>query len=147
MPMKIRILWTGKTKAQYLNEGIERYLKLLGPMAQVSIIEVREHKGRSRDGCLAEEGRSILKQTQKYVLLDRTGREFTSPAFARFLQKRGGADFLIGGPYGVSGEIRDKAEDSIALSRMTFTHDMTRLIFLEQLYRAMTIIHGRGYHH
>lgn len=147
LQMKIRILWIGKTKERYLNEGIERYLKLLGPMAQVSIIEVKEQKGRSMEDCLAEEGKRILKQTRTYTLLDQSGREFTSPGFARFLQEKGGADFLIGGPYGVSDEIRERAEDTIALSRMTFTHEMIRVIFLEQLFRAMTIIQGRGYHH
>jgi 23S rRNA (pseudouridine1915-N3)-methyltransferase len=145
--MKIRILWIGRTKERYLNEGIDRYLKLLSPMAQVSIIEIKEQKGKGRDDSLSEEGRKILKQTQTYALLDRTGRELTSPGLARFLQERVSVDFLIGGPYGVSDEIRDRAEDTIALSRMTFTHEMIRVFFLEQLFRAMTIIHGREYHH
>ncbi len=149
--MKIRILWIGKTKEGYLSEAIDRYLKLLSPLARVSIIEVKEHKGKSREDSLFEEGRKILKQTQKYTLLDQSGREFTSSGFARFLQEKGGgsdfADFLIGGPFGVSEEIRDRAEGTIALSRMTFTHEMIRVFFLEQIFRAMTIIHGREYHH
>src|SRR5271169_2066431 len=149
--MKIRILWIGKTKERYLNEGIERYLKMLSPMAQVSIIEIKEQKGKNREDSLSEEKKKILKQTQSYTLLDPAGREFTSPGFARFLQERDSVtdflDFVIGGPYGVSDEIRDKAGKVISLSRMTFTHEMIRVFFLEQLFRSMTIINGREYHH
>jgi 23S rRNA (pseudouridine1915-N3)-methyltransferase len=145
--MRVRIIWPGKTKERYLNEGIERYLKLMRPMADVSIIELKAHRGKSREDSLSEEGKKILKQTQSYILLDRTGKEFTSPGLAFFLKGRGSSDFVIGGPYGVSDEIRDKAEVIMSLSRMTFTHDMVRVFFLEQLYRAMTIIHGREYHH
>ncbi|MGO9013407.1 MAG: 23S rRNA (pseudouridine(1915)-N(3))-methyltransferase RlmH [Dissulfurispiraceae bacterium] len=145
--MKIRIIWVGRTKEPYLNEGIERYLKLLSPMAQVAIVEIKEHKGKNAADSLSEEGEKILRQTQSYTLLDQTGREFTSPGFARLLQERGGGDFLIGGPYGVSDEIKDKAKETIALSRMTFTHEMVRVFFFEQLFRAMTIIHNKEYHH
>ncbi len=120
---------------------------MLGTMARVSIIEIKEQKGKSREDSLSEEKRRILKQTRSYTLLDLAGKEFTSPGFARFLQKRDSIDFLIGGPYGVSDEIRDKAEQVISLSRMTFTHEMVRVFFLEQLFRAMTIINGKEYHH
>jgi len=116
-------------------------------MAQVAIIEIKEKKSKSTTASLSEEGDKILRQTQSYTLLDQTGKEFTSPGFAGFLQERGGGDFLIGGPYGVSDEIRDKAKDTIALSRMTFTHEMVRVFFFEQLFRALTIIHGKEYHH
>lgn len=116
-------------------------------MAQVAIIEIKEHKGKNTTDSLAKEGAKILRQTQSYTLLDQTGREFTSPGFARFLQERGGGDFLIGGPYGVSDDIRDRAKETIALSRMTFTHEMARVFFFEQLFRAMTIIHNKEYHH
>lgn len=87
-----------------------------------------------------------MKQTRSFTLLDRTGKEFTSPGLALFLQEKTGRDFVIGGAYGVSREIRDKAESVMSLSRMTFTHDMVRVFFLEQIFRAMTIIHGREYH-
>lgn len=145
--MKIRILWTGKTKENYLQEGIERYLKLLRPMSHVSIIEIKEHKGKTREDSLLEEGAKILKQTRSFTLLDQAGKEFTSPGLACFLQEKNEHDFVMGGPYGVSGGIRDKAESVMSLSRMTFTHEMVRVFFLEQLFRAMTIIHGREYHH
>jgi 23S rRNA (pseudouridine1915-N3)-methyltransferase len=116
-------------------------------MAQVAIIEIKEHKSKNTTQSLSKEGEKILRQTQSYTLLDQTGREFTSPGFALFLQERGGGDFLIGGPYGVSDEIRGKANETVALSRMTFTHEMVRVFFFEQLFRAMTIIHNKEYHH
>jgi 23S rRNA (pseudouridine1915-N3)-methyltransferase len=116
-------------------------------MADVSIVEIKTHRGKSMEDSLLEEGKKILKQTRSYVLLDRTGKEFTSPGLAFFLQERGNSDFVIGGPYGVSDEIRDKADVVMSLSRMTFTHDMVRVFFLEQLFRAMTIIQGKEYHH
>lgn len=145
--MKIRIIWTGKTKERYLSEGIGYYLRLLGTAAQVSVIEIKEEKGKEREKLLAAEGKRILKQTQSYVLLDEKGRELTSRDFAAFLGNRSTVDFVVGGPYGVSDEVREKAGSVIALSRMTFTHEMARLFLLEQLYRATTIMKGKGYHH
>ena len=145
--MKIRIFWVGRTKERYLQEGIDRYLKLLGPLSRVSIAEIKEEKGKAREKALQEEGRRILKQAQAYVLLDERGRELSSEELAGFLRERGSLDFVIGGPYGVSDEVRTHAGDTISLSRMTFTHEMVRVLFLEQLYRAMTIIKGKEYHH
>ena len=145
--MKIRIIWTGKTKERYINEGINHYLKLLGPAARVSIIEVKEEKGREKEKMLAAEGKRILKQAQSYILLDERGKEFTSREFAAFLENKSAVDFVMGGPYGVSDEVREKAAGVIALSRMTFTHELARVFFLEQLYRATTIIKGKEYHH
>ena len=116
-------------------------------MAQVAVIEIKEQKSKGAKDSLSEEGGKILRQTQSYTLLDQTGKEFTSSGFAGFLQDRGGGDFVIGGPYGVSDEVRDKARETIALSRMTFTHEMVRLFFFEQLFRAMTIMHNKEYHH
>ena len=106
-------------------------------MAQVAIVEIKERKGKNVEDYLS----------RPYVLLDRSGKEFTSIGFARFLQERESVDFVIGGPYGVSDDVRNKAESIMSLSRMTFTHDMVRVFFLEQIFRAMTIIHGKEYHH
>ncbi|MBZ0155921.1 MAG: 23S rRNA (pseudouridine(1915)-N(3))-methyltransferase RlmH [Alphaproteobacteria bacterium] len=145
--MRFRILWVGRTKERYLKEGIDRYLMLLGYMSPVSVTEIKEEKGKSREASLLTEGRRILKQTQSYILLDERGKEFTSPEFARFLEERGTVDFVLGGAYGVSGEVRERAEAVVALSKMTLTHEMARVILLEQLYRAMTILKGREYHH
>ncbi|MCC6345634.1 MAG: 23S rRNA (pseudouridine(1915)-N(3))-methyltransferase RlmH [Nitrospirales bacterium] len=145
--MLFRIFWVGRTKDGYLKEGIDRYRTLLGYLASVSVIEIKEEKGKDREASSSAEGRRILKQAQSYVLLDERGKELTSREFARFLEERGKVDFVIGGAYGVSGEVRERADAVIALSRMTFTHEMVRVIFLEQLYRAMTILKGREYHH
>ncbi len=144
---KIKIVWVGKTKERYLTEGIDKYLKFLMPMAQVAIVEIKEVKGRQKEDALAEEAKKIMKQTRDYYLLDERGREFSSVEFAQFLKDKDSIDFLIGGPFGVSAEMKEMAKDSIALSKMTLTHEMARLLFLEQLYRACTILKGKEYHH
>lgn len=147
MRMKIKILWIGRTKERCLAEGINRYLKILNPLARISVIEIKEGKGSDIKKSLSEEGRKILKQTGSYVLLDEKGKEFTSEEFAGFLKDRENIDFVLGGAYGVSNEVRENAGYIIALSRMTFTHEMARLFFIEQLYRAVTILKGMRYHH
>ncbi len=144
---KIKIVWIGKTKERYLAEGISHYLKLLSPMARLSVVEIREEKGRQKEAAMAGEAQKVLKQTQDYFLLDERGEELTSVELARFLKDRDSADFVIGGPFGVSPELKEKAKGSIALSKMTLTHEMARLLFLEQLYRAYTILKGKEYHH
>jgi 23S rRNA (pseudouridine1915-N3)-methyltransferase len=144
---KIKIVWVGKTKERYLTEGIKRYLKFLMPMAQVSIVEIKEAKGRQKEDAPAEEARKIMKQTQDYYLLDERGREFSSVEFAQFLKDKDSIDFVIGGPFGVTAEMKEMAKGTIALSKMTLTHEMARLLFLEQLYRACTILKGKEYHH
>jgi 23S rRNA (pseudouridine1915-N3)-methyltransferase len=88
-----------------------------------------------------------MRQSASYILLDERGRELSSPEFASVLEGRPEADFVLGGPYGVSEEVRARAADTIALSRMTLPHEMARLLLVEQLYRAMTILRGGGYHH
>ncbi len=146
--MKIRLLWVGKTKERFIHEGIQKYLKLLQPYADMSVTEIREEKTRDVGRMIDREGERIREIKMPYILLDEKGERFDSVAFSDFLEKQGAsATFLLGGAYGVSDEVKARATKSIALSRMTFTHEMTRLIFLEQLYRAFTIMHKRGYHH
>lgn len=144
---KIKIIWVGKTKERYLSEGINHCLKLLTPMSQVSLVEIKEEKGRQKEAALAIEAKKIMKQTGGYYLLDEKGREVTSVEFAHFLKGKDAVDFVIGGPFGVAVEVKEKAIGSISLSRMTLTHEMARLLFLEQLYRAFTILKGKEYHH
>ncbi len=144
---KLRIIWIGKTKERYLAEGIDHYLKLLMPMARVSVVEIREEKGRQKEVAMAAEARKVLKQTADYFVLDEKGKELTSVELARFLANRESIDFVIGGPFGLAAEIKEKARGSIALSKMTLTHEMARLLFFEQLYRAFTILMGKEYHH
>jgi 23S rRNA (pseudouridine1915-N3)-methyltransferase len=144
---KIKIVWVGKTKERYLAEGINKYLKFLMPMTQISIVEVKEEKGRQNKDALDEEARKIMRQTRDYYILDERGREFSSVGFAQFLKDKDSIDFVIGGSFGVSAEVKETAKGSIALSKMTLTHEMARLLFLEQLYRAYTILKGKEYHH
>jgi 23S rRNA (pseudouridine1915-N3)-methyltransferase len=141
--MKIRILWVGRTKEPYVREGVDRYLRRLRPFADVAVVEIKERKGRG----LEEEGERIMRQSASYILLDERGRELSSTEFASVLEDRPEVDFVLGGPYGVSEEVRARAADTIALSRMTLPHEMARLLLVEQLYRAMTILRGGGYHH
>jgi len=115
-------------------------------MAQVSLVEIKEEKGRQKQAALAIEARKIMKQTGDYYLLDEKGRELTSVEFAYFLKGQHAVDFVIGGPFGVAVEVKEKAKGSISLSRMTLTHEMARLVLLEQLYRAFTILKGKEYH-
>ncbi len=146
--MKINLIWVGKTKERFIHEGQQKYLRLLKAYADVTITEIREEKGKDIGRMLAKEGERIQGLKTPYLLLDEKGETLDSVDFARFIEKLGSsATFLLGGAYGVSEEVKAKAAKKIRLSAMTFTHEMSRLIFLEQLYRAFTILKKRGYHH
>ena len=147
---RIRLLWVGKTREAYLKKGVDDYLERLAPYADVEVVEIKEEKGASGgispEGLLRE-GRRIIGRSGGYVLLDERGRKMTSSELADFLRQRPSVDFVLGGAYGVSDEVRANARDTISLSSMTLTHEMARLLFTEQLYRACTIISGMRYHH
>ena len=146
--MKIRLIWPGKTKEQFITEGLNKYLKLLRPYAEISVLELREEKGNDISKMLKKEGERILKLQVPYTLLDEKGDLMTSGEFAGYIAEHiPPVNFVLGGAYGVSDEVKKTAQKKLSLSRMTFTHEMSRLFFLEQLYRAFTIIHKRGYHH
>jgi len=146
--MKIKVIWPGKTKEQFINEGLNKYLKLLQPYAEISLIELREEKGSDILKMLKKEGERILKLQVPYTLLDEKGDAMTSGEFAQYLgEPVPSVNFVLGGAYGVSEEVKKAARKKLSLSKMTFTHEMARLFFLEQLYRAFTILHKRGYHH
>jgi 23S rRNA (pseudouridine1915-N3)-methyltransferase len=156
--MKITLLTIGKTEDKYLIEGIEIYLKRLKHYIQFRILEIPELKNTkslSRDQQKLKEAELIFKQIQStdhVILLDENGAEFTSKKFSVYLNKKmvGGQQhlvFIIGGPYGFSEEVYARGNDKISLSQMTFSHQMIRLFFTEQLYRAYTILKGEPYHH
>jgi 23S rRNA (pseudouridine1915-N3)-methyltransferase len=146
--MKIHLIWVGKTKEQFAIEGIGKYLKLLKPYVDLTIKEIREEKVNDIERMREREGGRILKLRTPYMLLDEKGKMLTSAQFTEFVFSRGREiNFVVGGAYGVSEEVRQGALDTIALSRMTFTHDMARVILLEQIYRSFTILNKRGYHH
>jgi len=138
----------GKTKEPFIHEGLQKYLKLLQPYADVVVTEIREEKVKDINRMLGKESERIQNLRTPYTLLDEKGETLDSVEFARFIEKQGSsATFLLGGAYGVSEDVKAKAKKKIRLSSMTFTHEMARLIFLEQLYRAFTILQKRGYHH
>ena len=155
--MKTTLILVGKTNGKLFNEGIDDYAKRIGhytPFAVKVLPELKSTKSLSESQQKDKEGKMILKSISPsdfVVLLDEHGTEYRSMEFAKWIEKRrnGGRDlvFVIGGPYGFSPDVYNRADTLISLSRMTFSHQMVRLIFVEQLYRACTIIKGEPYHH
>ncbi len=115
----------------------------------MSTVEVKEERGAASGTAAAierEADRVLKKLPGRFVLLDAGGKALDSPGLAEYLRDRGRVDLVIGGPYGVSQRLKDAAAERISLSPMTFTHQMARVVLLEQLYRALTIINRRSYH-
>ena len=156
--MKITLLTIGKTEDKYLTEGIGIYLKRLKhyiPFKITEIPDLKNTKGLSREQQKSKESELIFKNinsTDHVILLDENGKELTSIEFSGLLNKKmvGGLQhlvFIVGGPYGFDQDLYDRCNDKISLSKMTFSHQMIRLFFAEQLYRAFTILKGEPYHH
>ena len=156
--MKILLLAIGKTDEDYLVTGIKKYVGRLGHYVSFEMKEIpdpRNRKTLSEEQQKTAESFLLLSQLQPsdhVVLLDENGKQCTSVAFAENLEKQMASGvkrlvFIIGGPYGFSQEVYDKANAKISLSEMTFSHQMVRLVFTEQLYRAFTILKGESYHH
>ncbi|MDP3432019.1 MAG: 23S rRNA (pseudouridine(1915)-N(3))-methyltransferase RlmH [Bacteroidota bacterium] len=156
--MKISLLVIGKTDEAYLQKGLEIFLKRIPhyvPFEMKVIQDIKNAKNMSEEQQKDKEGELILQQilsSDELILLDENGLEASSVDFARFLEKKmlSGIKrlvFVIGGPYGFSGNVYSRAIGKISLSKMTFSHQMVRLIFAEQLYRAFTILKGEPYHH
>lgn len=156
--MKITLLVVGKTEDKYLIEGIEKYtnrLKHYIGFNMVVIPELKNTKNLTEAQQKNKEAELILKQfnnSDSVILLDEKGKNYTSVLFANYLNKQliGSVQhlvFIIGGPYGFDEQIYKRANGSISLSEMTFSHQMVRLFFVEQLYRAFTILKGEPYHH
>ena len=156
--MKILLLVIGKTDEDYLITGIKKYVGRIGHYASFEMKEIpdiRNRKSLSEDQQKKAESFLLLSQLQpgdQVVLLDEKGKTYSSVGFSAQLEKlmASGAKrlvFVIGGPYGFAQEIYDKANDLLSLSPMTFSHQMVRLVFVEQLYRAFTILKGERYHH
>ena len=156
--MKITLLIVGKTEDAYLKEGIDKYLKRLKHYTKIDIIEITELKNtKALTGVQqkAKEAELILKKiiaTDHVILLDEKGLELSSQQFAAYIDKKAIGSvanlvFIVGGSYGFDPSVYQRANDKLSLSRMTFSHQMVRLFFVEQLYRAFTIIKGEPYHH
>mgnify|MGYP003289507304 FL=1 len=156
--MKITLLTVGKTDKDWVRQGMDIYasrMKHYFPFFIVEIPELKNVSSLSEEQIKTKEGELILKNVKPaddVILLDERGREHSSMEFAKVLQDKisyNGKDmvFVIGGAYGFSEAVRQRAASKISLSRMTFSHQMVRAIFVEQLYRAFTIMKGEPYHH
>ena len=158
--MKIKIYAIGKIKEQYLKDGIKEYVERIRFYSQIEIIEVSDEPivNNPSDGDIKKaidiEGKRVLKllkDSEYLISLDLGQKELKSEQFADFLEKKfvlGGSNisFVIGGSYGLSDELKKRANDTLSLSQMTFLHQMTRLILLEQIYRAFKINRNETYH-
>ncbi len=156
--MRITLLCIGKTDDKFIQEGIDKFVNRLKHYITFSIIvipDVKNVKNLSQSQQMDKEADLFFKQigNQDFVvLLDERGKEFRSVEFSDFLSKKmvtGTTNmvFLIGGPYGFSSKIRERANSLISLSKMTFSHQMIRMFFVEQMYRAFSIMKGEPYHH
>ena len=156
--MKITLLTVGKTDKDWVRQGLDIYVSRLKHYIPFSIVEIPELKNvsaLSKDQIKSKEGELILKNirpTDDVILLDEKGKQYTSVELAKIIQDKisyAGKDiiFIIGGAYGFSDAVYQRANSKLSLSKMTFSHQMVRAIFAEQLYRAFTIIKGEPYHH
>jgi 23S rRNA (pseudouridine1915-N3)-methyltransferase len=156
--MQIRLILVGKTDDAYIRTGMDEYESRIRRYAKTTVHEIPALKNSvhlSRDEWKAKEAekiRTFLMPSDFLVLLDERGKEMTSVEFSGFLsQKFSGSfktiTFVAGGPYGFDESLKKQASQLLSLSRMTFSHQMVRLFFLEQLYRAFTILRNESYHH
>ena len=157
--MKITLAVIGKTEVGFVRQGIDEYVKRLQHYISFNIQYIGDAKGTrnmSESQQKSAEGRLLLSAaldaSDHVVLLDEHGTERTSIDYSQWLQRRMASGskrlvFVVGGPYGFSPEVYDRANEKISLSKMTFPHELVRLIFVEQLYRAFTILRHEPYHH
>ena len=158
--MKIKIYAIGHLKESYLKQGINEYLERLKPYTQIEIVEVDDEPVNNNpsqkdiEQVKTKEGQKVLKQLKnnEYLIgLDLVKKQLTSEEFAKYIDEKfviGGANisFVIGGSYGLSDELKNRCNDRLSLSNMTFLHQMTRIILLEQIYRAFKINRNEVYH-
>ena len=159
--LKINIICVGTIKEQFLKDAISEYKKRLSKYASINIEEVKEARIESFDNellikkTLDEEGEKVLKKINKddyLILVDLHGKEITSTEFAEVmsnLKNKGCSmiDFVIGGTLGLSDQLRNRSNYKLCLSKMTFPHQLTRVILLEQIYRTFKINNNESYHH
>jgi 23S rRNA (pseudouridine1915-N3)-methyltransferase len=153
--MKLRVLWVGKTQEEWVRRGIDEYAGRIRRYLPLEIGEVREEKGAEAGAGREAEGARLLKavpKTSRLIILDERGEELTSPQLSAFIGRErdmgtGELVFAVGGAYGFSESFRSRAAKTLALSRMTFTHQMVRVFLLEQIYRGFTILNNEPYHH
>ena len=156
--MKISLLQVGGTVDSYLKKGVDEYIKRLKHYTSFDIVEIKDLKNASKmslDELKTREGKEILSKLSTsdfVVILDERGKQCSSEEFAHFIQSKMNQSckrvvFVIGGAFGFSEEVYQRANQKLGLSKMTFSHRMIRLLFVEQLYRAHTILRNEPYHH
>lgn len=154
----IRLICIGKTHAAYVREGMDEFIKRISHYAKFELVcipDIKNTRNMDADMRKKEEGKLFLRYMESNtfnILLDEAGKKMNSVQFARQLESwmgnsYKGIHFYIGGPYGFSAEINEKAQSRLSLSEMTFNHELVRLVFTEQLYRAFSIINKEPYHH
>ena len=153
--MKIHIIQIGKTKDKNIAELVTEYIKRTSPFAKIEFITLNEEKltsSKTKDKIKELEAEKIIKNiTGDFIVaLDETGNQFSSIGFSEIIKKQKDKgqkiNFIIGGAFGLSNIVKEKANLTLSLSKMTFTHEMARLFLVEQVYRAFSIIAGKGYH-
>ena len=155
--MRITLLQTGKTRDRFIIEGVEEFRKRVvryAPFVIETVPDLRNSRNMTMKEVQEKEGALILKRIKAgdyLILLDERGKEFHSIGFAKHLNKLEGrvnhVFFVIGGPYGFSEAVYSRANEKFSLSKLTFSHQLIRLLFMEQIYRSFTILKGEPYHH
>lgn len=155
--MRITLLQTGKTRDSFIKEGVEVYRKRMvhyAPFVIETVPDLKSSRNMTMKEVQAKEGAMILKRVKPgdyLILLDERGKEYHSIGFAKHLNSLEGRVnhliFVIGGPYGFSEEVYRRANEKFSLSKLTFSHQLIRLLFMEQIYRSFTILKGEPYHH
>ena len=157
--MEVKFVTVGKTDVPWVKEGLDLYVSRLRhyyvPFTLVEIPQLKNVSAFSQEQIKEKEGELILKQVapgETVILLDERGRQYRSVEWADWIQRQlslggKGLVFVVGGAYGFSQKVYDRANGLVSLSKMTFSHQMVRTVFAEQLYRAFTIIRGEPYHH
>lgn len=157
--MKLQFLTPGKSRPEFVEEGVAFYANRVRQFANLQVIETKEAKGGQKQNAeelKKQESDHLLKSlsssADRIILLDERGKHFSSEEFAHhingfFHMGQSNLVFMAGGAYGFSSELYHKAHEKMAISKMTFPHQLIRVMFLEQLYRAFTIIHNHPYHH
>jgi 23S rRNA (pseudouridine1915-N3)-methyltransferase len=153
---KIKIIVVDRTRSPFIKEGESHYFERIKNYANPKIFEVKPikiTKGKNSSDIIRQEGGSLLKTihpSDYFFALDSSGKLYSSVGFAksfgRLIEESASIAFVVGGPLGLSSEVLSSADEVLSLSRLTFTHEMTRLILLEQIYRAFTILRGEKYH-
>jgi 23S rRNA (pseudouridine1915-N3)-methyltransferase len=156
--MKVALLQTGKTSEKYIAEGVNIYSERISKYAPFEILtipDLRNTRGMSAGEQKSREGEKMLgffRDDDYIVILDDKGKEYTTLEFSSFLEKtfmlpKKRIVFVAGGPWGISDDAMGRADVRLSLSKLTFSHQLVRLLFMEQLYRAFTVIRGEPYHH